>query len=1165
MKWNEIPLAQNPGKGFMFSNEKRAGGRIVQPFGAMGKARGARGEPVTRSFRAGAGTETSMSFHKLLIANRGEIAIRIARAAGDAGLATVAIHSADDAQSLHVRAADAAHEIPGRGARAYLDIEAVISAAKETGCEAVHPGYGFLSENATFARRCIEENIVFVGPSPEALDLFGDKAQAKALAKKCGVPIIEGTSGPTSLEEARAFLESLSPGGAIMIKAIAGGGGRGMRIVDDATKLEEAYARCQSEAMAAFGSDGVYVERLIQNARHIEVQIICDHYGAISHLWERECTIQRRNQKLIEIAPSPSLNDALRARIIDAAKDLAAAANYDNLGTFEFLVDNDARTSDKAFAFIEANPRLQVEHTVTEQVLGLDLVQSQLAVAAGATLGSLGLAQGYIPRPRGYAMQLRVNMEVMDETGATKPTGGTLAVFDLPSGPGVRVDTFGYSGYRTSTAFDSLLAKVIVHSPGGNWTDVVHKASRTLREFRVGGVATNIPFLAAILAHPDFAENRVSTAFIEAHVADLVGEAKATAETALIESGVAADDGPPMTEASVSGPGPAGSEAVPAPLQGTIVAVNVSEGDLVRPGQQIAVLESMKMEHLVTAPHGGRVMKVVAEAGMTLMQDEAILYLEPAEIDAHDVTEEEDFDLDHIRPDLAELIERHAITLDENRPASVERRRKTNQRTARENIAQLVDEGSFVEYGSLAIAAQRRRRAVDDLIRNTPADGLISGVATVNAEKFGADAARCMVIAYDYTVLAGTQGHMNHKKIDRMLGLAEQWRMPLVFYAEGGGGRPGDTDRLGMTGLDGPSFVQFAKLSGLVPVIGVVSGYCFAGNAAMLGCCDVIIATKNASIGMGGPAMIEGGGLGVYHPAEVGPVSFQSPNGVIDILVEDEAEATAAAQKYLSYFQGAVADWKASDQRLLRRAIPENRLRVYDIRNVIELLADEDSVLEIRRDFGVGMITAFIRIEGKPFGLIANNPRHLGGAIDAPAGDKAARFMQLCDAFDIPILSLCDTPGFMVGPEAEKTAIVRHVARMFVTGASLTVPLFGIVLRKGYGLGAQSMIGGGFHASFFTVAWPTGEFGGMGLEGYVRLGFRKEMEAIEDPVEREEYYQAKVDELYANGKAVSIASVLEIDEVIDPADTRQWIMSGLRSVPKPEARTTKKRPCIDAW
>jgi acetyl/propionyl-CoA carboxylase alpha subunit/acetyl-CoA carboxylase carboxyltransferase component len=1103
-----------------------------------------------------------MPLKKLLIANRGEIAIRIARAAGETALATVAIYPADDALSLHVRAADENCEIPGRGARAYLDIEAVIAAATTSGCDALHPGYGFLSENAALARRCAEEGIVFVGPSPEALELFGDKALAKALAKKCGVPVIEGTGAATTLDEAKAFFASLGVSAAVMIKAIAGGGGRGMRIVDDSEKLEEAYARCQSEAKAAFGSDGVYVERLIRNARHIEVQIIGDRHGAISHLWERECTIQRRNQKLIEVAPSPSLSEALRTRIIDAAKQLATAARYDNLGTFEFLVDGDAKSDDTAFAFIEANPRLQVEHTVTEEVLGVDLVKSQLAVAAGATLASLGLAQASIPTPRGYAMQLRVNMEVMDAKGMTKPTGGTLAVFDLPSGPGVRVDTFGYTGYKTSAAFDSLLAKVIVHSPGTNWGDVVQKAARSLREFRIGGVATNIPFLGAVLAHPDFAANRISTGFIDAHVAALVGAANEISEPQFFEATGAAGG---ATEVSTSESAPAGSVAVPAPLQGTIVAIEVREGDLVRPGQQIAVLESMKMEHLVTAPHGGKVTKVAAGIGVTLMQDEAILFLEPAEIDGHDVTEEEDFDLDHVRPDLAELIARHAITLDENRPASVERRRKTNQRTARENIVQLVDAGSFVEYGSLAIAAQRRRRKVDDLIRNTPADGLISGVATVNAEKFGAEGARCMVISYDYTVLAGTQGHMNHKKIDRMLGLTEQWRLPLVFYAEGGGGRPGDTDRLGMTGLDGPSFVQFAKLSGLVPVIGVVSGYCFAGNAAMLGCCDVIIATRNASIGMGGPAMIEGGGLGVYHPAEVGPVSFQSPNGVIDILVEDEEEATSAAQKYLSYFQGAVADWKAPDQRLLRRAIPENRLRVYDIRTVIELLADEGSVLEIRRDFGVGMITAFIRIEGKPFGLIANNPKHLGGAIDAPAGDKAARFLQLCDAFDIPIVSLCDTPGFMVGPEAEKTAIVRHVARMFVTGASLTVPLFGIVLRKGYGLGAQSMIGGGFHASFFTVAWPTGEFGGMGLEGYVRLGFRKEMEAIEDPVERENYYKAKVAELYANGKAVSIASVLEIDEVIDPADTRHWIMSGLRSVPKPEPRTGRKRPCIDAW
>src|SRR5450432_456025 len=453
-----------------------------------------------------------MPFRKLLIANRGEIAIRIARAAGETGLASVAIYPADDALSLHVRAADESYEIPGRGARAYLDIEAVIAAAKAMGCDALHPGYGFLSENAALARRCAEQGIVFVGPSPEALDLFGDKAKAIALARSCGVPVIEGTLGPTALDQAKAFFASPAAHGAVMIKAIAGGGGRGMRIVDDASKLDEAYARCQSEAKAAFGSQHVYVERLIRKARHIEVQIIGDRHGAISHLWERECTIQRHNQKLIEVAPSPSLSDALRSRIIDAAKQIATAARYDNLGTFEFLVDDEQTGRDRGFAFIEANPRLQVEHTVTEEVLGVDLVKAQLAVAAGATLASLGLAQVDIARPRGYAMQLRINMEVMDEKGLTKPTGGTLAAFDPPSGPGVRVDTFGYSGYKTSAAFDSLLAKVIVRSPAADWPGVVNKAARTLREFRIAGVATNMPFLQAVLATPIMRNSRKTRA-----------------------------------------------------------------------------------------------------------------------------------------------------------------------------------------------------------------------------------------------------------------------------------------------------------------------------------------------------------------------------------------------------------------------------------------------------------------------------------------------------------------------------------------------------------------------------------------------------------------------------------------------------------------------------
>jgi acetyl-CoA carboxylase carboxyltransferase component len=368
-----------------------------------------------------------------------------------------------------------------------------------------------------------------------------------------------------------------------------------------------------------------------------------------------------------------------------------------------------------------------------------------------------------------------------------------------------------------------------------------------------------------------------------------------------------------------------------------------------------------------------------------------------------------------------------------------------------------------------------------------------------------------------------------------------------------------------VSGLDCLAFALFARLSGLVPSVGIASGRCFAGNAALLGCCDVIIATEDSTIGMGGPAMIEGAGLGAYLPEDVGPVSMQAPNGVIDVVVADEAEAVRVAKQYLSYFQGAVSGWDCADQRLLRTTVPENRKRVYDVRRVIDTLADIDSVLELRRAFGPGMVTSLVRVEGRPMGVVANNPIHLGGAIDTDGADKAARFMQLCDAFDLPILFLCDTPGFMVGPEAEQSAQVRHFARMFVTGASLTVPYFTIVLRKGYGLGAQAMAGGSFHVPLFTVAWPTGEFGGMGLEGAVRLGFRRELDAIEDPGEREAEFERMVARAYEHGKALNVATVFEIDDVIDPADSRRRIVEALRAAPPPPPRAGKKRPFVDTW
>jgi acetyl-CoA carboxylase carboxyltransferase component len=421
-------------------------------------------------------------------------------------------------------------------------------------------------------------------------------------------------------------------------------------------------------------------------------------------------------------------------------------------------------------------------------------------------------------------------------------------------------------------------------------------------------------------------------------------------------------------------------------------------------------------------------------------------------------------------------------------------------------------------------------------------------------------------MSYDYTVLAGTQGMRGHLKKDRLFELAERRRLPVVLFAEGGGGRPGDVDWPIVAGLDCRAFHLFGRLSGLVPLVGIASGYCFAGNAALLGCCDVVIATEDSSIGMGGPAMIEGGGLGVHDPGEVGPIEVQHANGVVDLRVADDRAAVAAARRYLSYFHGPVEGFTVPDQRLLRQVVPEQRKRAYEVRRVIETVCDEGSALELRAGFGVGMVTALARVEGRPLGIVANDPSHLGGAIDADAADKAARFLQTCDAFGLPVLFLCDTPGFMVGPAAERTATVRHFARLFVIGANLEIPIGTIVLRKGYGLGAQAMAGGSFKAPLFTVGWPTSEFGGMGLEGAVRLGMRRELDAIEDPEERERVFRATVAAAYEHGKGLNMAAYGEIDDVIDPADSRRWIAMLFDHAPGDwRQRSAKRRPNLDSW
>jgi acetyl-CoA carboxylase carboxyltransferase component len=599
------------------------------------------------------------------------------------------------------------------------------------------------------------------------------------------------------------------------------------------------------------------------------------------------------------------------------------------------------------------------------------------------------------------------------------------------------------------------------------------------------------------------------------------------------------------------------------PLVGTVVAVKVAVGDVVAAGTEIVVIESMKMEHPVVAEVHCRITGLFATVGKSVAEGELLAEciaesISQSAVAASNSSSEK-------RVDLEQLRLRQELLLDAARSEAVSKRHAKGQRTARENVADLIDDGSFVEFGSFAVAAQRSRRSEDDLIANTPADGLITGIATINSELFGEENTSCTVVAYDYTVLAGTQGFINHRKKDRIFEVAKRNMTPVVLFAEGGGGRPGDTDAPGVAGLDVMSFASFAQLSGLVPLVGIASGYCFAGNAALLGCCDVVIATENSNIGMAGPAMIDGGGLGVVKPTEIGPIATQTENGVVDIRVADEAEAVAVAKKYLSYFQGATSQFSRHGDEALRELIPEQRTRVYDVRAVMNTLADIDSVLELRSEFGVGIVTAFARIEGRPVGIVANNPAHLGGAIDSPSADKMARFVQLCDAFDIPLISLCDTPGFMVGPDAEETAQVRHFARLFVTAASVTIPWITVVLRKGYGLGAQAMAGGSFHAKDMVISWPSGEFGGMGLEGAVRLGFKKELDAAGTPAEREELEKRLIDAAYIRGSALSMASHTEIDDVIDPADTRHRILSLLAACPTPLIRTGKKRPMVDTW
>ena len=1059
--------------------------------------------------------------------------------------------------------------------------------------------------------------MTFVGPQVETLRVRR-KAQARATATAAGVPIIRGIDHAVTLDEARAFFAALDDGRAMMIKAIGGGGGRGSRMVADAAEVDATFERCGAEAQAAFGNGELYVEEFIQQARHVEVQILGDATGAITHLGERECSVQRHFQKIIEVAPAPALDSDVRAAILDAAVRLATHIGYCNAGTFEFLVDVSGAAEAQRFAFIETNARLQVEHTVTEEVTGVDIVKAQLQLAGGATLAELGLDGSH--EPRGFAIQARVCMEAVGEDGTIRPASGTLSAYEAPSGPGIRTDGFGYSGYETSLNFDSLLAKVIGYAATGGLEAAVSRTTRALSEFRLEGVDTNIGFLQNILAHPDFESGAVHTRFVDEHMQTLAttttprrfvlpeghersskadGYAGARVEDARDPLALFTHDSQVKSqESETEDDEPTGPVAVSAPAPGLVTSVNVAKGDDVLTGQPVATIELLELEHVVRAGTSGKIDAVVVAEGESVAYADILLEIDVSEAESHWVEESEEPDLNTPRSDLELLHHRRTFIHDDFRAEKIARRHGKEQRSPQENIAHLTD-GTFREYGPLVTAASWQDQQW--LRETTQADGLVMGIGYINGDQFPPEQSRAVAVHYDYMVVAGTQGGRGHYKQDRMYELAGRYRMPLVLFAEGGGGRPGisggeraqvqdlaietglrkpgqepprsrrsNVDVAGRGGggvpTDSYTFTKLCDLSGLVPLVGVNSGRCFAGNTVMLASCDVIIAAKNSTIGLGGPAMIEGGGLGIYTPEEVGPMSFQVPNGVVDILVEDDEAAIETTKQYLSYFQGSLADWEARDQERLRHVVPEQRRAVYDMRNIIETIADEGSILEIREKFGVGIITAFLRVEGMPLGLIANNPSHLSGAIDSDAADKGARFLQLCDSFDIPVLSLMDCPGIALGPDYERNALLRKVGRLLVTGANMTTPYFGVVIRKAYGMGVRAMCGGSSLEPFFTVAWPTAEFSEMSIDGRVNLAYGEELERIESSSERDAVFERLLDAHVDRVRAVNAGGTnYGIDDVIDPADTRAWIAQGLRSVPPVGPRKEKKRPNIDTW
>ena len=1118
---------------------------------------------------------------RTLISNRGEIAIRIAKSATALGIESVGVYPAIDALSLHTRCMTESHEIGAAqdAVGAYLNAEALIQTAKASGCDCLHPGYGFLSENAPFAELCAAEGITFIGPPPEALALFGDKVRARALAESLDIPVVPGSAAPLgSALEAQKLANDL--GYPVMLKAAAGGGGRGMRVVERAEQMAEAFARCSSEAQAAFGDGSVFIERLVARPRHIEVQILADSCGNVVHLHERDCSVQLRHQKVVEVAPAPGLETDLREKILTDATKLVQAASYVNAGTVEFLVSPETGE----YFFIECNPRIQVEHTVTEQVTGIDLVEAQFHIAAGATLASLGLSdQHAVGAPRGFAVQARV----------VATSTGSLTAYKEPSGVGIRVDACGYLGYAPPPQFDPLLAKIICTSR--KYTAALERTLHALDEFHIGGLQTNLHQLRAILSHPfvQAGDARTSLLAEAAEINTASFSASESSALALLQQqaakmgGVVSSSIRSSQSASTHMPAlevAAGQVAVECPVESSVVEIRVSEGDSVAPGDTLLVVSAMKMETVVTASCAGIVTALQPlQAGDTVAARQVVAIVSPSQSDIQQPTHSDqpwESLLEEVN--VLQNFAKQRLEPGSNDPGVV-RQRSRGKLTCRERIELLLDEGSFREVGSVAGFA-----SYDE-------DGEITGFTPANSVGgWGKiDRRGVIVCADDFTSRGGHADGAIAAKSGYLDRLATEMCMPSLRLLDGssGGGsvaamvpaqkKEGESSAKESSGAikagrprvagGGGSYLpghlgssMYTEQLSTIPVVNLLLGSVVGIGAAkaVLGHFSVMV-RDIAQLFVAGPPLVTHAMGYDISKEELGGWHIHCTNGSVDNLAESEEEAMAMTRQFLSYLPSSVYEVppvlaaNTSDpinrrEEQLATLISRKRTTTFDIRQAIRLMADKDSFFEIGPLWGTDQVTGFVRFNGHPLGVIASDSQHVnGGALTADGCDKLTRHLDLCDLFHIPILNLIDNPGFAVGLEHEITGTIRKGAEWMIAFAQVGVPIFTVLMRRSFGVAGNNYATPRSKASV-RVTWPAADVGGIPPEGGIEAAYKRQLAEAEDPAALRAELNARIES--ARGPMGPL-NKFQIEEMIDPRDTRryvcEWVETAYKVVSQP--------------